>query len=200
LTEEHSIKTYAEFARIYANWARGRQLDPEGGAAGLRQALAGYMAQGYKIRAPFLHGLLAELEATTRDPDSALTLIDHGLALSEQTGEHHTDAYLNRLRGDVLLHCDPANPAPAEEAFQTALAIAKEQDARSWGLQAALSLAKLYQSTDRLADAYSVLAPALQGFTPTPEMPEIAEAQALLESLSEGGEGTIASKDQATEG
>jgi hypothetical protein len=44
LTEDHSTKTYADFARIYANWARGLQLDPEAGAAGLRQALAAYMA------------------------------------------------------------------------------------------------------------------------------------------------------------
>jgi predicted ATPase len=200
LTEEHSIKTYAEFARIYANWARGRQLDPEGGAAGLRQALAGYMAQGYKNRAPFLHGLLAELEGTTQGADSALTLIDQGLALSEETGEHFTDPYLHRLRGEVLLHRDPANPAPAEEAFQTALAIAKEQGARSYLLLASLSLAKLYQSTARPADAHAVLAAALEGLTPTPEMPEIAEAQALLERLAHRGDGAIPAKDPATEG
>jgi hypothetical protein len=30
----------------------------------------------------------------------------------------------------------------------------------------------------------AVLAPALEGFRPTPEMPEIAEAQALLERLA----------------
>jgi tetratricopeptide (TPR) repeat protein len=47
-----------------------------------------------------------------------------------------------------------------------------------------LSLAKLYQSTARLAEAHAVLAPALEGFAPTPEMPEIAEAQALLTALA----------------
>jgi hypothetical protein len=49
---------------------------------------------------------------------------------------------------------------------------------------AALSLAKLYQSTDRPAEAHAALAPALEGFAPTPEMPEIAEAQALLAALA----------------
>jgi class 3 adenylate cyclase/predicted ATPase len=185
LTEERGIRTYADLARMHANWARGRQSDPEAGAAGLRQALAGYMAHGYKNRAPFLHGLLAELEAMTRGPDSALTLIDQGLAFSQETGEHYTDAYLHRLRGEVLLKRDPANPAPAEEAFQTALAIAKEQGARCWGLRASLSLAKLYQFARRLVEAHAVLAPALDGFSPTPEMPEIAEAQTLLAALAE---------------
>jgi len=56
---------------------------------------------------------------------------------------------------------------------------------RSFELRAALALAKLYQSTGRPADAHSVvLAPALAGFSPTPEFPEIAEAQALLTALS----------------
>ena len=55
----------------------------------------------------------------------------------------------------------------------------------SWGLRAALSLAKLYRLTGRPAEAHAVLAPALEGFAPTPEMPEIAEAQALLERLAE---------------
>ena len=90
------------------------------------------------------------------------------------------------MRGDILLNRDPADPANAEEAFQTALAIAKEQDARSWGLRASLSLAKLYQSTGRPADAYSMLAPALEGFAPTDEMPEIAESKALLAAIEAG--------------
>jgi hypothetical protein len=79
-----------------------------------------------------------------------------------------------------LLERDPANPAPAEDAFRTAIVVAQEQGARSWGLRAALSLAKLYQATARSTEAHAVLAPALEGFSPTPEMPEIAEAQALL--------------------
>ena len=51
---------------------------------------------------------------------------------------------------------------------------------RSFELRAARSLAKLYQSTRRLAHARAVLSPALEGFEPTPEMPEIAQALALL--------------------
>ena len=93
------------------------------------------------------------------------------------------DPYLHRLRGDILLKRDPADPAPAEDAYRTAIAIAKQQGARSYELLASLSLAKLYQSTARQDEACAVLVPALEGFTPTPEMPEIAEAQALLVEL-----------------
>jgi predicted ATPase len=65
----------------------------------------------------------------------------------------------------------------------TAIAVAQQQKARSFELRAALSLARLYQSTGRAADAHAVLAPALAGFSPTSEFPEIAEAQILLAAL-----------------
>lgn len=64
------------------------------------------------------------------------------------------------------------------------MAITREQGAASWGLRAALSLAKLYQSTARPIEAHDILAPALEGFTPTSEMPEIVEAKALLAALA----------------
>jgi hypothetical protein len=88
------------------------------------------------------------------------------------------------VRGDILLKCNSANPAPAEEALLNAIAVAKQQSTRSFGLRAALSLAKLYQSTGRPAEAHAVLAPALEGFSPTPELPEIPEAQSLLATLA----------------
>jgi predicted ATPase len=91
---------------------------------------------------------------------------------------------LHRIHGEMLLKRDPANPAAAEEALLTAIAVSKQQSTRSFELRAALSLAKLYQSTGRPVAGHAVLAPALEGFAPTPEMPEIAEAEALLSRLA----------------
>jgi predicted ATPase len=184
LAEEHGINLHPNAGQVCAHWASGRLVDPEAGASGLRLALQAYMAQGNKNDAPLFHGMLAELEAATRGPDSALTLIDQGLTMAEETGGHSMEPYLHRLRGEILLMRNPADPAPAEDAYRTAIAIAKEQGARSYELLASLSLATLYQSTARPADAHAVLAPALEGFSPTPEMPEIAAAQALLGELA----------------
>ena len=128
---------------------------------------------------------LAEAEARAGDPDRAVAILDEALATCDRAGYRAFEAELHRARGEILLKRDPANPAPAEEAFLTAIAVAKQQGTRSFELRAALSLAKLYQSTGRPAEAHAVLAPALEGFSPTPEMPEIAEAQALLAALAE---------------
>jgi predicted ATPase len=146
--------------------------------------LASYLGAGNKCVAAWLHGLLAEIEALANGLNAALAAVDHGLAIAEETGEHFSDSYLHRVRGDILLKVDPGNPARAEEAHLAAIAIGREQGARSFELHAALSLAKLYQSTARLTEAHAVLAPALDGFSPTPELPEVDEAQALFRTLA----------------
>jgi class 3 adenylate cyclase/DNA-binding winged helix-turn-helix (wHTH) protein/predicted ATPase len=184
LGREHRMDLHAALGEVYASWAHGRLTDPECGSGSMRKAMESYSAQGNRLFVPYFLGLRAELEAETRSTDVALTLIDEGLAISHETGECISDSFLHRLRGEILLIRDPANLAPAEQAFQTAVAIARHQGARSYELLCALALAKLNQSTGRPAEAHAVLAPALRGFSPTPEMPEIAEALALMDRLA----------------
>ena len=188
VSENYGIKNYADLSRIYAAWARGRLQDPEVWAEELERVLSAFRAEGHRVEMPSCYGMLAELETLRRGAEKALALVSEGLAISKETGERITNSYLYRLRGDILVTCDPADRVPAEKAYRTAIAVANEQGARSFELRAALALAKLYQSTGRSTDAYAVLAPALEGFASTPEMPEIAEAQALLAALDETGE------------
>ena len=113
-----------------------------------------------------------------------MTIIDEALATVEATGYRAFEAELYRVQGELLFRRAPPDFGVAEQALQTAVAVARHQKTRSFELRAAISLAKLYQSTARPVDAHAILAPALEGFSPTPEMPEIAEAQALLSELS----------------
>ena len=186
LTEDLGIRTFADLGQVFANWALGRTEDPEAGAIELGQKLATQLTQGNRAGAPWFCGLLAELEAVTLGPECALNRINQGLAIAEENGEPSRVPYLYRLRGDILLKCDAVDPTAAEEAYRTAIAVATQQGARSYELLAALALAKLYQSTARPAEAHAALAPALEGFAPTDEMPEIAEAQALLMAIKAG--------------
>jgi predicted ATPase len=186
LCGEHAIPLYLAIGGALGGWARARLGDLHAGATELRHALVTYSDQGNKAYIPFFQGLLAEIECAYQNADAALERVDEALILATATGEHWSDAFLHRMRGDILLKRNPENTAPAEEAFFTAIGIAQQQRARSFELRAALSLAKLYQSNGRAADAYAVLTPALEGFSPTPEFPEIAEA--LLAALAETGE------------
>jgi predicted ATPase len=92
---------------------------------------------------------------------------------------------MHRIRAEILLKRDPANTAAGEQSLHAAIAIAQAQKASSFELRAALSLAKLYRAANRDADAQTVLAPAVEGFPPTQQFPELTEAQTLLSALSE---------------
>ena len=188
LSREHGLALFRLWAELSTAWARGRLHDPAAGAAEVREALTTLTDQGQMLAAPIFYALLAELEAETLGAERAMARIDEALALAHQLGQRAELAFFHRLRGEILLKRDPAGAEPAEEAFRTAIAIAKQQGARSYELRAALSLAKLYQSTAQPAEAHVILAPALEGFSPTPEMPEIAEAQALLAELAQTGD------------
>jgi predicted ATPase len=150
----------------------------------MRRGIAACHDMGNAIHMTLFETALAEAEAAAGETEAALASIDRALALTERTGHRWNEADTHRARGEILLKRDPANTARAEEAFLTAIAIAQQQKARGFELRAALSLAKLYRSSNRAVDAHAVLALALQGFSPTPELPEIEEAQALLTALA----------------
>jgi len=193
------MELYAAIGRVFSAWSRAK-LPTEYVGSELRQAIASLAKVGAKIYGPLLLGLLAEREADAEELGGAANTINEALSRATDGGENWTNAFLHRVRGDILLKRNPSDPAPAEEAYQKAIAIARAQGARSYELLASLSLAKLYQSTARPAEAHAVLVPALEGFSPTPEMPQIAEAQALVATLAETDEVKSAIEQQQRRG
>jgi tetratricopeptide (TPR) repeat protein len=227
LAREHDLR----FGRALGIFLEGL-ASAEGGASGgglenMHRGIELLREQNVSWFDGLLKTALAEAEDQAGNTDRALEILDQTLATSERIGHHSFDAELHRVRGEMLLKRDPANPASAEEALQTAIAVAKKQGTRSFELRAALALAKLYQSTARPVEAHDVLAEALEDWprfpvlssgrragdegsarrtqgsdalTPDPspegergdalaaEMPEIAEAQALLAALAETDE------------
>ena len=188
LAREHDLPLWRAYGVFLEGWATAASGAVGSGLEDMRRGVELLREQNVLYFDGLLKIALAEAEARAGDPDRAVAILDEALATCDRTGYRAFEAELHRVRGEILLKRDPANPAPAEEAFLTAIAVAKQQATRSFELRAALSLAKLYQSTGRPVDAHAVLAPALEGFAPTPEMPEIAEAQALLAALAETDE------------
>jgi predicted ATPase len=133
----------------------------------------------------FYEAMLAIAEASAGEIDAGLRRLDDALAELEVTENRWYEAEMLRIRAEILLKRDPADTAVAEQSLQAAIAIAQSQKARSFELRAALALANLYRAANRDADAYAVLAPAVDGFPPTQQFPELADAQTLLAALSE---------------
>jgi predicted ATPase len=93
-------------------------------------------------------------------------------------------AELSRLQGALLLQQAVPDAAQAEACFQQALAIARQQQAKSWELRAATSLARLWQAQDKRQEAYDVLAPVYAWFTEGFDTVDLQEAKALQETLA----------------
>jgi class 3 adenylate cyclase/predicted ATPase len=183
LSREHGIALFLAMGAVSSSWARARLGDREA-TTELQQSVAAFADQGNKLWVPIYEGLLAELEAERGNVEVASSWIDQALGLAQQTGEHRYDAVLHRIRGEILLKNDPPNHARVEESLLNAIDIARRQKARSFELLGALALARVYRRTNRHAEARATLAPALEGFSPTPELPAVSDAQTLLAELT----------------
>jgi predicted ATPase len=172
-----------------AAWARARLEDRARGLSEYRETLTALSERGHRLYMPYYLGRLAELDLAEHRAEAALSALREAQALAQDTGQRVFDGFLERLRGEVLLAANRANAQAGEAAFLSAIEVSGRQGARSFALQAAVVLTKLYQSTGRPVEAHAVLAPALEGFSPTPEMPEIAEAQSLLAAIAAGAHG-----------
>jgi class 3 adenylate cyclase/predicted ATPase len=184
LADEHDLPFWRLGSVFFEGLAKAQSGALGGGLEDMRRGAEVLREQNVVLYDGLLKILLAETEARAGDVDRALAVLDEGLATCGRTGYRSFEAELRRVRGDMLLKRDPTNPAPPEDALRSAIAVAQRQGTRSFELRAALSLAKLYQSTGRSLDAHAILAPALEGFVPSPEMQEIAEAMSLSARLA----------------
>jgi class 3 adenylate cyclase/predicted ATPase len=173
---------WAGLAVFFQGWAKWSDVTEEARLAEMQRGLAIYREQGFVLHLPSLEAALAEAEASAGETDAGLRRLDDALAVLERTEQHWYEAEMHRTRAEILLQRDPADTAAAEQSLQAA--IAQSQKARSFELRAALSLAKLYRAANRDADAHAVLAPAVEGFPPTQQFPELTEAQALFAAIS----------------
>jgi predicted ATPase len=147
LVREHDLPMFRAFGLFLEGLATAASGAIERGLSDMRRGVELQREQNVLWFAGLLKIVLAGAEAEAGDPARAVASLDVELAMCDRTGYRAFEAELHRVRGEILLKRDPANSAPAEGAFLSAIAVAKQQGTRSFGLRAALSLAKLYHST-----------------------------------------------------
>jgi predicted ATPase len=126
---------------------------------------------------------LADALALTGAIDDGLKVLAEALATAETSGARGADAELHRLRGDLLRRLPSPEFTEVEACFRRALAVAREQGTRGFELRAAVSLARLLSELGRCAEARDLLAPVYGRFTEGFDMPDLKEAQALLNAF-----------------
>jgi predicted ATPase len=100
------------------------------------------------------------------------------------TKEKWFEAEVNRVAGEIAVKSPPPDTARAEGYFERALVVARQQQAKSWELRAAMSLARLWRDRDNVREARELLAPVYGWFTEGFDTRDLKEAKALLEDLA----------------
>jgi predicted ATPase len=102
----------------------------------------------------------------------------------EATQERWCEAEVHRAAGEITLLSPARDGAKAEAYFERALAIARAQEAKSWELRAAMSMARLWRDQGKWDDARALLAPIYGWFTEGFTTVDLKEAEVLLHELA----------------
>jgi predicted ATPase len=133
LARDHGMPLYSAYGEFLQPWVQWHLGEREGGLAAMRRGIAACHDMGNAFHMTLFETALAEAEAEAGETEAALASIDQAVALTERTGQRWNEADTHRARGKILLERDPANTAPAEEAFLTAITVAQQQKARGSG-------------------------------------------------------------------
>ena len=128
----------------------------------------------------YLAGAYAELGQF----DEAWRCINEAMTMMETTKERLWEAEVNRVAGEIATMSPEPDAAKAEAYFERALAVARKQQAKSWELRAAMSMARLWRDQGKPDEARDLLAPVYGWFTEGFDTLDLKEAKALLDELN----------------
>jgi class 3 adenylate cyclase/tetratricopeptide (TPR) repeat protein len=127
---------------------------------------------------------LAMAYAELGQPDDARRCIDDAIDKVETSKEKWCEAEVHRIAGEIALKSLAPDTQKAEKHFERALRVARQQQAKSWELRAAMSLARLLRDQGKPEQARELLAPVYGWFTEGFDTLDLQEAKALLQDLA----------------
>ena len=149
----------------------------------LTAALTRRWSTGATQAAPLYLSYLAWAYADLGQFEDARRCIGEAMTLVETTREKWYEADIHRIAGEIALTSPEPDAARAETYFERALAVARKQQAKSWELRAAMSIARLWRDQGRQDKARDLLAPVYGWFTEGFDTLDLKDAKALLDEL-----------------
>ena len=184
LAKHQGFPMYIAAGTVVQGWAIGKSGDLHAGIAQLQDGLV--KVEGGRIRyfLPSYLAMLARLYMDSGNVDDARRALKDAKTLVEQTDERMWEAELNRLTGDVLLMLGEEPPESVQSEYEQAIEIARGAGAKSLELRASTSLARLWSTQGRCAEARAVLEPVYAHFTEGFETVDLRQARSVLAELS----------------
>jgi predicted ATPase len=184
LAARHALEMWNVWAKCFQGVLLIKRGENRAGSQLLQSALERLPETGFHHHVSlFLPGLAAGLGGAGQVAEG-LAVVDKALTRAEQTEARWYLAELLRMKGELLLLERVSSAvATAEGCFQQALDVARRQDALSWELRAATSLARLWRGQQRVSQARELLGPVYRRFTEGFETADLIDAKALLDSV-----------------
>jgi class 3 adenylate cyclase/predicted ATPase len=184
VSREHGLDAVELWCLLPRGWALAEQGEVTKGIADIREGMERRRAHGIGAVWPWFFALLAEAYGKVGQLGEGLTALQEALQWVQRNDERLYEAEVYRIRGELLLKQDVPDTAEAEQCFQRALQVARQQQAKSWELRAAMSLSRLWQQEGKHDDARELLMPVYGWFTEGFDTADLQDARALTDRLS----------------
>jgi predicted ATPase len=145
--------------------------------------IAAYRSTGATMWLSWYLSHLAIAHAELGQLDDAWRCIDEATTAVKTTKEKWCEPEVDRIAGEIALKSPLPDAAKAELYFQCALGVARSQQAKSWELRAAMSLARLWRDQGKRVEARDLLASVYDWFTEGFDTHDLKEAKTLLDAL-----------------
>ena len=180
-THAEQWKAAALVQRGYVSGAAGK---PQEAVRNLSAGIDLWQSAGSTLHVGLFKAFLARAKAELNKVLEASQTINEAIAIIEETKEQWCQAEVHRTAGEITLLSPKPNPAKAEAYFERALTVARQQQAKSWELRAAMSMARLWRDQGKRQQARELLAPVYGWFTEGFDTLDLKEAKALLDELA----------------
>jgi class 3 adenylate cyclase/predicted ATPase len=185
VSTEQGFAFFLATATVLQGWACAQQGQAEMAVTQMHRSLAGMRAMGAEFERPHFLALLAEAYEEMGQIDEGLNTLVEAIAAANKTEERLYEAELYRLKGQLTLqrkvHEPKSKAEEAEACFFKAIDIARKQQAKSFELRAAVSLACLWRSQGKREEARLLLSDIYGWFTEGFDTNDLQQAKALIE-------------------
>jgi class 3 adenylate cyclase/predicted ATPase len=184
LAEEKGAALWKAWGMLVRGWVLAQTGKAVQALEVMTQGISAWRSTGATVYMPLFLSPLARCYAELGKFNDAWHHIGEAMATVKTTKESWCEAEINRIAGEIALMSRDGAAAKGEAYFRRALAIARQQQAKSWELRAAMSLARLWRDQGKGQQARELLAPVYGWFTEGFDTLDLKQAKALLEQLS----------------
>jgi predicted ATPase len=185
LADEKSAPHWKAQGTMTQGWLEALTETTSSAPSLISAGIAAYRSAGSTHWLPLRFTYLAAAHSESGHFDDASRSIGEAIMLVEKTNERWCEAEVHRTAGEIALNAPEPEAAKAQAYFERALETARRQQAKSWELRAAMSMARLWCDQGKRDEARSLLAPVYGWFTEGFDTCDLKEAKGLLDTLAD---------------